>query len=116
MDDDLGVGGRLEDRAAPVELAPELQRVRDIAVMRHREAARGEFGEQRLDVAERRLAGRRVADMADCRLPGEAADDVIAVEIPGHMALPAVAVEALAVPAGDWKTVGEGKRGAVRVI
>src|SRR3546814_15546071 len=69
--------------------------------MRHREAARGEFGEQRLDVAERRLAGRRVADMADCRLPGEAADDVIAVEIPGHMALRAMAVEALAVPAGD---------------
>ena len=39
VDDRFGVAGRLEDRAAADELAPQLHRVGDIAVMRDREAA-----------------------------------------------------------------------------
>jgi hypothetical protein len=69
--------------------------------MRDRESARGEFGEQRLDVAKRGLAGRRIADMADRGSSGEASDDVVAVEIASDMALSAVAVEHAPVPAGD---------------
>ena len=71
VDDDLGVAGRLEDRAAPVEVAAQPHRVGDIAVMGDREAARGELGEQRLDVAQRGLAGGRIADMADRGIAGE---------------------------------------------
>ncbi len=101
MDDNLGVAGRLEDRAAPVELALEPHRVRNIAVVRDREAARGELGEQGLDVAERGLAGGRVADMADRGAPGERADHLVLVEIAGDMAHRAMAVEIAAVIAGD---------------
>ena len=67
VDDHFGVAGRLEDRAAAVERSPQLHRVGEIAVVRDREAALGQFGEQRLDVAQRGLAGRRIADMADRR-------------------------------------------------
>ena len=54
--------------------------------MGDREAARGELGEQRLDVAQRRLAGGRIADMADRGAPGERADHIVLVEIAGDMA------------------------------
>ena len=64
---DLGVGGRLADRAAANELAPQRQAVGQIAVMGDREAAGLELGEQRLDVAQDGLAGRRVAHVADRR-------------------------------------------------
>ena len=69
--------------------------------MGDREAAGGELGEERLDVAQRRLAGRRIADMADRRAPGEGADHAVLVEGVGDMAHRAVAVEAGAVIAGD---------------
>ena len=53
------------------EIAAQRQRVRDIAVMRDREAARGKVGIERLDVPEPRFAGRRVADVADRDIPLE---------------------------------------------
>jgi len=101
MDDDLGVPRGLEDRAAPVERPAELHRVRQIAVVGDREPARGELGEQRLDVAQRGLACGRIADMADGGPAGEPANDVVAVEISGDMAHRPVGVEMLAVEAGD---------------
>ena len=69
--------------------------------MRDREAAFGELGEQRLDVAQRGFAGGRIADMADGRAAGQPAHDVVAVEVAGDMAHRAVRVEMLAVEAGD---------------
>ena len=101
VDDHFGVAGRLEDRAAAVERSPQLHRVREIAVVGDREAALGKLGEQRLDVAERRLARRRIADVADCGAAGEPADDIVAVEIAGDMAHRPVRVEMLAVEGGD---------------
>ena len=65
VEDHLGVGGRLEDRAVADELAPQGQAVGQVAVMGDREAAAVEFGEERLDVAQDRPAGGRVADVAD---------------------------------------------------
>ncbi len=59
------VAGRLADRAAANELATQRQPVGQIAVMSDREAARLEFGEQRLDVAQYGVAGRRISHMAD---------------------------------------------------
>ena len=93
------VDWKIEPRRLSV--AAQLHRVRDIAVMGDREAARGELGEQGLDVAKRGLAGGRIADMADRGAAGEAADDVVAVEIAGDMAQRAVGMEIAAVPAGD---------------
>ena len=69
--------------------------------MRDREAALGEFGEQRLDVAKRSLARRRIANVADRRAAGEFAHDVVAVEVAGDMAHRAVRMEMLAVEARD---------------
>ena len=69
--------------------------------MGDREAAGGELGEQGLDVAQRRSAGRRVADVADRRPAGEGADHLVLVEIAGDMAHRAMAVEGGAVEAGD---------------
>jgi hypothetical protein len=57
------VDWKIEPRRLSV--AAQLHRVRDVAVVRDREAARGKLGEQRLDVAQRGLAGGRIADMAD---------------------------------------------------
>ena len=59
------VDWKIEPRRLSVRL--KLHRVREIAVVRDREAAFGKLGEQRLDVAKRGLAGGRIADMADRR-------------------------------------------------
>ena len=67
---DFRIGGRLADRAAADQLPPQRQPVGQIAVVGDRKAAGLEFGEQRLDVAQDRLAGRRIAHMADRRSPG----------------------------------------------
>ena len=67
VDDDLGVGGGLADRAVADEIAPKGQAVGEIAVMRDREAAAIEFGEERLDVAQDGAAGGRIAHVADGR-------------------------------------------------
>ena len=69
--------------------------------MRHRKAAGRQIGEQRLDVAQRGLAGRRIADMADRRPALQLAHDLVAVEIARDMAHRAVGVEFLAVEGGD---------------
>ena len=66
--------------------------------MGDRKAARLELGEQRLDVAQHRLAGGRVADMADGGLAGQAVDvggagEVIADETLAPLRMKALAVE-----------------------
>ena len=58
---------------APVrdQLAPQRQAVGEVAIVRDREAAGGELGEQRLHIAQDGLAGGRIAHMADRALgPG----------------------------------------------
>ena len=89
------------------------------------EAARGELGEQRLDVAQGGLAGGRIADVADAGIAGEAADHLVLVEIAGDMAHRAVGVEDAAVEGGDagrflaamlerMQAQGDDGRGALR--
>ena len=101
VDDDFGVAGRLEDRPALVEPLPERHRVRQIAVVRDRESALRQFGEQRLDVAQRGVAGGRIADVADRHAPGERPHDRVAVEIARDMPHRAVGVVMRAVEADD---------------
>ena len=72
MDDGLGIGGRLEDRAfaRPARGAAHRALVR-LPLWAMREAAAGEIGEHRLHVARDRTAGRRIAHMADGVAPAQ---------------------------------------------
>ena len=101
VDDDFGVAGRLEDRAAPVERPAELHRVGQIAVVGDREATLGKLGIKRLDVAQRGFAGGRIAHVADRAAARQRAHHLVAVEIAGDMAHRAMRVEIGAVEAGD---------------
>ena len=66
-----------------------------------REAAFGKLGEQRLDIAERGFAGRRIAHMADRSAPGKAPHDLVAIEVAGDVAHRPVRMEMFAVEGGD---------------
>ena len=57
MQDHLGVRGRLADRAVGHQLAAQRQAIGEVAIVADREAARGELGEQRLDIAQDGPAG-----------------------------------------------------------
>ena len=71
MEQDLGVAARLEDGARAHELVPELARVDEVAVVRHRNLAVGAIDEEGLRVVEAALAGRRVARVPDGQMAGE---------------------------------------------
>ena len=65
------------------------------------EAAAVEFGEQRLDVAQDRLAGRGIADMPDRRRSRKPFDRRRAREVIADQALPPFALEPAAVEGDD---------------
>ncbi len=65
VQDDFGVGGRLTDGAVRDDLAAQRQAVGEVAVMGNRDAAFMQLGKERLDVAQRHFACRRVARVAD---------------------------------------------------
>ena len=67
MEDDFGVGGRLADGALLDEPVAQRERIGEIAVMGEREAAGIEIDEERLHVAQDRIAAGRVAHMARSR-------------------------------------------------
>ena len=98
---DLGVGCRLAYGACANEFAPERQPVGQVAVVGDCEAARLEFGEQRLDVAQRRLAGRRIAHMADGRPAGQPIDRRGAGEVVAHQALATLGMEPRSIECDD---------------
>ena len=101
VDDHLGVGGRLADRAVADEVAAQRQAVGEIAVMGDREAAAVELGEERLDVAQDGLAGGRVAHMADGREALEPLDGVAVGEAVADEAELALGMEDAAVEGDD---------------
>ncbi len=65
MEDDFGVGGRLEDRAALLEPLLQRQGIGNVAVMGDGKSAAGKFGEERLDIPVGWPAMGRVSVMAD---------------------------------------------------
>ena len=101
VDDHFGVAGRLEDRTAPHQFAAQGGGVGDIAVVRHGKTAAGQFGKQRLHVAQRGFAGGGITVVADGDFALQLVDHRIIVEIAGHMAHGAVGVEILAIKCGD---------------
>jgi hypothetical protein len=74
MQDRFGIRGRGKDRAALLQFALHGQRVGDVAVVGDGEAAAGELGKQRLDVAQSFAAGRRIAGVADRAVAGQAVE------------------------------------------
>ena len=80
MQDHLGVAGRLHDRAVAHQLLAQRQAVGEVAVVGGREAAAVELAEQRLHVAQDRLAGGRIAIVADRGAPRQAVDHLAARE------------------------------------
>ena len=101
MQDDLGVGGRLHDRAVAHQLAAQGEAVGQVAVVADREAAAVELGEQRLHVAQDGFAGGRIAHMADRRHAGQAVDHLAAGEVVADQAHAALGMEPLAVEGDD---------------
>ncbi len=100
VDEDLGVGRRLEDRSALLELLAELVGVREVSVVADGERALGVVDGERLRVLDVRAAGGRVADVTD----GDAARqlrEVLLAERVLDEAHRAVEVELLAVARDD---------------
>ena len=81
--------------------AAQLVGVCQIAVVADGEPAELEIGEQRLDVAQRHLAGRRVTHMADRGLPGQPGDHLFRAEVVADLPHAAVGAELLPVIGDD---------------
>ena len=101
MENDLRVGRRLKDRALADEFAAQRLRIGQIAVVTDREAAGIQFGEQRLDVAQDRLAGRRVTHMADGRRARQALDRAFLGKVIADEAKTSLGMETGAVEGDD---------------
>ena len=74
VDDHLGVAGRLEQRAFLDQPPAQEHGVGEVAIVRDREPAEGEVGEQRLHVAQHAGAGGGVAGVADRGMARQAVD------------------------------------------
>ena len=98
---DFRVAGRLADRAATNELPAQRQSVGQIAVMGDRKAAGLKLGEQRLDIAQYGVAGRRVSNVADRRASRQSVDGRGIREVIANQPLSAFGVEPDAVESDD---------------
>ena len=101
MKDRFRVGGRLIDCAALHEIAAQRQPIGEIAIVRDREAARTQLGEQRLDIAQNGLARRRIAHMADGGFSGQALDRRRLGEMIADKTEPAFGIISVAVEGDD---------------
>ena len=101
MKNDFRIGGRLEDRAVLHEIAAQGHAVGEIAVVGDGETARAQLGEQRLDIAQDRLARRRIAHMADRRAAGQALDRRGAREMFADQTETAFGIESVTVEGDD---------------
>ena len=101
VDEHLAVGGGLEQAAAPDQRTAQDHGVGKVAVVRDRQAAELEIGEQRLHVAQHGVAGGGIAVVADRTGARQAGHDARVGEIVADQAHPLVAPQLLAVEAGD---------------
>ena len=101
MQDDFGVGGRLADGAGGDEILAQREGVGEVAVVGDGEAAGIDVGEQRLHVAQYRIAAGRVAIVADGDMALQALDHGGAGEVVADEAHAALGMELLAVEGDD---------------
>src|SRR4030095_14621519 len=106
--------GRLADGAGGDELAPQRQAIGEVAVVTNGEAAGGQLGKERLDIAQSGLAGGRVADMADGGAALQAGDDVGLGEAVADKAETSLGMEAPAVEGDDARRLLAPMLGAVQ--
>lgn len=85
MDDNLGVGGRLEQAAPAYQLSAQHQGIGQVAVMGQRETAELEIGEQRLYVPQYRVAAGGVPDVSDRRMALQLGNHRLRAEIVAHL-------------------------------
>src|SRR5581483_8935341 len=88
-------------RPPPLQAVLQGERVGDVAVVGDGEAAAGELGKERLDVALERAAMGRVADVADRTGAGEALDCDAVGKAVADQADPPLLVELAAVERND---------------
>ena len=101
VDDDLGVGGGLEDAAAGDEVGAQREGVGEVAVVRDAEPAEGEVGEERLDVAHLGRALGGIAVVTDRGVTFQRVDHLARRENIANPAERPVRVEERAVTADD---------------
>ncbi len=99
--DHLGVGRRLEQAAHAHQFLAQDVGVGEVAVVGEGQAAEVEIGEDRLDVAVGRAAGRGVAVVADRRVALQRGDDRLLAEDVADQSGRAVIVEVAAVVGDD---------------
>ena len=103
VDQHLGVAGGLEDRARGDQPLAQADAVGEVAVVRHRQAAKGELREQRLDVAQHRAAAGGIAVVPDRGRSLEAVDHVLGAEVLRDLAEKALGME---LPAAEGHDAG----------
>lgn len=103
MDDDLGVGGRLEQAASAHQLPAEHEGIGQVAVMGQRKAAELEIGEQRLYVPEYRIAAGGIPDMPDCGVALQLRDHRLRAEIVAYLSHGMLDVIVLAIEGDDTR-------------
>ena len=101
VDEHLGIGGGLEQAAAPHEGPPQDMRVGQVAVMRHREAAEFEVGVERLHIAEDGATCGGIAVVADRTGAGECRDHSGVAKVVADQAETAMGMEMAAVEGDD---------------
>jgi len=100
VEEDLAVRARGEDRALFFQLATQLVRVDEVAVVRESQRALVGVVDDRLGVLEKRLSRRRVADVADGGAPRKPRDASLVEEVV-DVPHPLLDEDAAAVPRRD---------------
>ena len=101
VDEYLGIGGGLEQAAAPHEGPPQHMRVGQVAVMRNREAAELEVGVERLHVAQDGATCGGIAVVADRTGAGQRRDHSRVAKVVADQAETAMGMEMAAIEGDD---------------
>jgi hypothetical protein len=81
VQNDFGIARRLENRAAPPQVSPQLGGIRDVPVVRHRHAALVAGHRKRLRVQQHGVAGGRIAGVADGLVAGQGPQNVAGEDV-----------------------------------
>ena len=74
VQNDFGIAGRLKDGSFALQIAPQLRRVGDVAVVRHRDLSLVARHQERLRVEQYGIAGGGITRVADRHVAGQACD------------------------------------------
>ncbi len=100
MQDHFGIARSLEDGAFTLQIAPQLARIGDVTVVRHRDLPFIAGHRKRLGVQQHRVAGRRIARVSDGQLTRQSSQHFRREDV-GHMAHALVIVNMAAVARRD---------------